>query len=291
MPESNEQNQNKKITEDIEQVPFDEAESINAELHSNRTRAVATWNPEDAANFMAKAINESQKPMARALARSTVPTNVFWLIVVILTVFIFGLLFQLDKMEKQKNKILADKVNKSIKREDEETYVRVESTLSSLVNQLKRNREKETEKNKIEEKLKAMSLTLKETMAELDSKDKKLKELESAKDKVASVTDEINNLTLELDKLRLEKKKIDKLKNREVKANQQLQLQIEAQQTAIGALQKQLDAASKLAKILQGQDEKLKGKDQQNKNTQKELKSDEENKDNEKNKETIDGMM
>ncbi|MHC4871709.1 MAG: hypothetical protein ACYTFY_07680 [Planctomycetota bacterium] len=242
--------------------PFDEAQAINAEPHSPDTeRAVTTWKPEDAANFFAKAINESQKPLAKALARPSVPAGIVWLIVIVLALFIGGLLFRLHKLQQKNEEIVDKKINRNVVVQDEDNIRKVESVIGNLVKQLNKDKVKEAEKDELENRLEDLSHTLKETMLELEEKEDELKEKESqlvraekSKDSIAAAGEKIEKLAIELEELRQEKDNVEKLKNREAKANKLLLNQLDAQREAIAALQKQLDAADKLAKTLQGHD-------------------------------------
>jgi len=246
---------------------FDEAQAINAEPHSQDTeRAVTTWRPEDAANFFAKAINESQKPLAKALARPSVPAGIVWLIIIVLALFIGGLLFRLHKLQQKNEEIVNKKISRTVVAQDENNIRKVESVIGNLVKRLNKDKVKKAEKDELETRLEDLSHTLKETMLELEEKEDQIKQAEKSKGNIKAASDKIEKLAIELEALRQEKNKVEKLKKREAKANKLLVNQLDAQREAIAALQKQLDAADKLAKALQGHDleeEKPEGKSEE----------------------------
>lgn len=297
--ESKKTDEVKHPVEDNSKVPFDEAEAINAEPHSNPTeRAVTTWRPEDAANFLAKAINESQKPLAKALARPSVPASVVWLIVVIFAVFIVGLLYQLNRMQEKNDKIAQNKITENVSKQDEANYRKVESVMSNLVKRLNSQKTDEAEKEILAEKVEGLTSALKNTEAQLEEKNNEIEKIKHSKQNIEEATDRISKLAIELEELKKENEKLELKKGRELKANKLLQNQIDAQSEAITALQKQLEAARKLISTLSGEEtsaeekpSEKKPEDQKQDNPDENINKNSGIQDEENNEENLEGMM
>jgi hypothetical protein len=257
-----------KAFEDERQVPFEEAQAINAEPHlkDSGVRAVTTWKPEDAANFLAKAIRESQKPMAEALARPSVPASTVWLIIVVMLVFCAGLYNLLRVSDANLNETM-EKLElfqsgadyKTREEIDRAMANKVGSVLSSKVrtmnNEKRLHAEYKEKLSELTEKLKVTQNELEKAKSGIGSNDKLSAQLEAATSRVSSLALDVEGKKQELEK---QVKKNTSL----IKANRLLQNQLDAQAEAMKALQKQLDASRELSKALSGENVPLIEKEQ-----------------------------
>jgi hypothetical protein len=257
-----------KAFEDERQVPFEEAQAINAEPHlkDSGVRAVTTWKPEDAANFLAKAIRESQKPMAEALARPSVPASTVWLIIVVMLVFCGGLYnllrvsdTNLNETREKLELFQASADYKTVEEIDRATANKVGSVLSSKIrtmnNEKRLHAEYKEKLSELTEKLKSTQNELEKAKSDSGSNDKLSAQLEAATARVSSLALDIEGKKQELQK---QVKKNGALS----KANRLLQNQLDAQAEAMKALQKQLEAARELSKALSGENVPLIEKEQ-----------------------------
>lgn len=227
---------------------FDEVQAINAEPRgaAGDVRAVTQWRPEDAANFLAKAIQEAQRPYAEAMKRPTVPTGTVVLGMVIGGLFMVGLFFLLYQSE--------GRLEQALGRVDAVWQEQSKATQGQAVVQEELLR---TQKDLALQKAR-QEVVLAEAKQAM-SREKALDaQLEDALDQIQRLSRELEDQgTLRVRLVEAEKMARGALAeaSKARRTTHLLQEQLDAQAEAKAALQRQLDAAQRLIRALQGLDE------------------------------------
>jgi hypothetical protein len=217
-----------------ERIPYDEAEAIDASPpptpEQAETRAVTAWRPEDAADFLAKAIRESQRPFEKALARPSVPAGTVWLIVLILLVFAGGIYYRLHLKDQELQDLRPMAMTAG---GAEDRARRSEEEAAGLRDRLDRS---EREARRADEQLERTREDLQKTRAELADLEKKLE---------ASQVDreERERLLLRVDEAETTLKRVRDELERARKTVRILEEQVRAQETTNQALRRELDVA------------------------------------------------
>jgi len=222
--------------DDPKAVPFEEEQAIDAELHDSRSdvRAVAAWKPEDAANFLARAIQESQKPLNDALKQRGVPVGVAILGLVIALLFVAGLFHLILRYEDRVNRY-EHRIETGEKMQSDSLAAREEArNLEAALAAAKADRDKA--RARAEE----LDAQLDKAMGQINDLSRKLESQDTMGARVAELE-------------RLSRNAIETARKRK-QAVALLQEQIAAQQREAEALKAQLAAARKLALVLQDED-------------------------------------
>jgi DNA repair exonuclease SbcCD ATPase subunit len=246
--------------EEAERIPYEEAQAIDAEPRRSAERAVTTWQPEDAANFLAKAIREAQAPYAKAMQRSTVPSYLVGLIVVVLAIIIGGLFYLLrtsqSELETARQQLAEARGAAGADERD------LLQSLNKQIRGLEKDKaELSAEVNSLEKDLMRKDADLagmREKLTTLRTEAHQLREdLRGARNKLAEVEDQAT----EQEEVRARLREVEAIAEdaiAEAKQHRQaanlLQEQLNAQNDATEALRRQLTAARKLIFALRGED-------------------------------------
>jgi hypothetical protein len=236
---------------------FEDAQAIDAEPHADPSaRSLTTWRPEDAANFLASAIREAQRPYAEAMRRPSVPSQTVALVVGVLAIFIVGLFYLLIRTEETGGRAGAGPARDAALAAQAE-LTRLEAENQTLHAQLEKERRHSADLMALVESAgesraeqRARVAELEQTVAEKEEQlEQAVKRIEELSAQLADQEEMQARLT---DTARLLKEALREA-GKQKQAARLLQEQLDAQAEAMAALQKQLQAARKLGALASGE--------------------------------------
>ncbi|MHC4884311.1 MAG: hypothetical protein ACYTGH_04420 [Planctomycetota bacterium] len=239
---------------EVKQVPFDEAQAINAEPHDGAegVRSLTPWRPEDAAHFLTQTIRESQRPLSEALAQRGVPTSVVLVGLITMIFFAGGLMFLIVRLDRKSTQTGEGKPPAGLSAVEEARWQQQADENASRVEALER------EVASLEERLVIAARERDRAVARADAVEDKIDEVaEAGAKRIAVLAEQLE----QQDVLGARLADAEELYRKTIagqatqrKASTLRQQQLSAQTQEVESLRKQLAAAQELIRVLQGGD-------------------------------------